>query len=108
MTHSHMLSSGATVPQIPRNGAWLAYSLDLKGDEVYKLYVRNISWAGDKPAKGQTYGPVANVAGGGIAWANDNSTFFCVTQVEIYRNTCWWPYASPSPNSKLSCSASFW
>lgn len=64
-----------------RNGVWLAYSLDLKGDEVYKLYIRNVTWAAGKAVKTQTLGPINNVAGGNVAWGNDNSTFFCVTQV---------------------------
>lgn len=91
---SSFLAIGGT--SIPRNGAWLAYSLDLKGDEVYKLYVRNISWTGDKPVKGQTYGPVSNVAGGGIAWANDNSTFFCVTLDATKRASVLWRYSVSS------------
>jgi hypothetical protein len=60
---------------------WMAYTLDLKGDEVYKLYVRNVTWAGGKAVKSQTLGPISNVGGGEIVWANDNTTFFCITQV---------------------------
>ena len=59
----------------------MAYTLDLKGDEVYKLYIRNVTWAGGKAVKAQTVGPINNVAGGDVVWANDNTTFFCVTQV---------------------------
>lgn len=67
--------------QLPRSGAWLAYSLDLKGDEAFKLYVRNVTYGVSKAAKSATYGPIPNVAGGGVQWANDNFTFFCITQV---------------------------
>jgi protease II len=59
----------------------MAYTLDLKGDEVYKLYVKNVTWAGGKAVKTQTLGPINNVAGSEIVWANDNTTFFCITQV---------------------------
>jgi protease II len=66
----------------------MAYTLDLKGDEVYKLYVRNVTWADGKAVKAQTLGPVTNVAGGDIVWANDNTTFFCITQVGRWVSTC--------------------
>ena len=60
---------------------------------MYKLYVKNVTWAGGKAVKSQTLGPINNVAGSEIVWANDNTTFFCITQVCAHSM----PYHIPEP-----------
>lgn len=56
----------------------LAYSVDVEGDEVYALRVRDLSTGEDLP------GEVPRTYYGG-AWSADSSTFFYVVHDELYR-----------------------
>ena len=43
MTCFHLL-------QLPQNGQWLAYTIDVTGNEVYSLYIRNVSVVSAAPS----------------------------------------------------------
>ena len=51
---------------------WLAYSVDLDGDEVYSLFVKNLD-------TGALLGETISNTTYGLAWANDNQNFFYIT-----------------------------
>lgn len=70
--------------QITDNGNYVAYGIDIKGDERYNLYVRALpqypaNYSGNG-LLGRAYGPIANTDGH-CTWASDNSTFFVTTRV---------------------------
>ncbi|MCZ2122108.1 MAG: S9 family peptidase [Anaerolineales bacterium] len=66
------------------DGKKLAYSVDLEGDEVYTIHVRDL-------ATGATYPEsISGVSGSvyfsfGVEWAEDSQTFFYVTLDEYHR-----------------------
>jgi len=51
---------------------WLAYSVDLDGDEVYSLLTKDLN-------TGEILGETIPNTTYGLAWANDNQSFFYVT-----------------------------
>ncbi|TBU95532.1 peptidase S9 [Stutzerimonas kirkiae] len=54
---------------ISQDHQWLAYSLDTQGDEIYRLYVKEL-------ATGTVSELPFDNCGGGMTWANDNRTLF--------------------------------
>ena len=62
----------------PGRHAYLAYSVDVTGDEVYELRFRDLTTGDDLPDQ------VAHTYYGG-AWSADSSTFFYVVHDEVYR-----------------------
>lgn len=57
---------------------WLAYSLDRNGDEIYRLYVKDL-------ANGETTALPFEQCDGSLIWANDNRTLFFVELDETHR-----------------------
>lgn len=66
------------VRSVSPDGKYLAYSVDVTGDEVYELRFRDIAAAKDLPDV------VAHTYYSG-AWSADGSTFFYVVHDEVYR-----------------------
>jgi oligopeptidase B len=70
---------------------WLAYSLDRQGDEVYLLYLKNIS-------TDETTELNLNQADGSLIWAADSTHLFAITMDETSRPADLWrlhPQNSP-------------
>ena len=69
---------------ISPDGTKLAYSLDLKGAEVYTLYIKDLTNNSLFPEQ------IANIHGSvyyrtGVEWANDNKTLFYILLDETHR-----------------------
>ena len=67
------------------DGTKLAYSMDLQGNEVYTLYVKDLMHGSMYPDQ------IGDISGsayyrGGVEWANDNQTLFYVSVDEAYRS----------------------
>ncbi|WP_027896998.1 S9 family peptidase [Zestomonas thermotolerans] len=70
------LSLGAF--SISPDHAWLAYSLDSSGEEVFRLYVKNL-------ASGEVIPLPFESCDGSLTWANDNRTLFFATLDDTHR-----------------------
>ena len=69
---------GIGVREVSPSGRLLAYSVDVAGDEVYRLAFRDLETGTDLPdAVDRTYY--------GGAWSSDSSTFFYVVHDDAYR-----------------------
>jgi oligopeptidase B len=75
------------------DGALLAYSVDVTGDEVYELRFRDIETGQDLEDT------VAHTYYGG-AWSADGSTFFYVVHDEVYRPYQVWRHAIGTASSR--------
>jgi oligopeptidase B len=62
---------------------WLAYSLDRQGDEIYLLYLKNIS-------TGETTELKLDQADGSLVWAADSTHLFAITMDETSRPAHLW------------------
>ncbi|QLF94835.1 S9 family peptidase [Pseudomonas sp. ABC1] len=67
LANGGFLSLGAF--SISQDHQWLAYSLDTQGDEIYRLYVKEL-------ASGTTSELPFDDCDGSMTWANDNRTLF--------------------------------
>lgn len=77
------------------NGQWMAYSLDVIGNEIYQLFIKKLVPPSAATSPKQLVGPIRDVSGGAVVWAQDNSTFFCTTvDPKSYRSNVVWRYAA--------------
>jgi len=67
------------------DGTKLAYSMDLQGNEVYTLYIKDLTSGSMYPEQ------IHNISGSayyrnGVEWANDNQTLFYLSLDDAYRS----------------------
>ena len=86
--HSHRSLGLRSSPQVSRDGAWLAFTADTRGDEAYQVYVQEVA---TKARSAVTLPDTA--AASSIVWAGDNATLFFMTK------------ASSSHSSSVTCVA---
>ncbi len=63
--------------------AWLAYSLDRQGDEIYQLYLKNLG-------TGESLDLPLDNADGSLTWAKDGQTLFAISMDETSRPSTLW------------------
>ena len=69
---------------------WLAYSLDRQGDEIYRLYLKNLT-------TGQITDIPLEQADGSLTWANDSRTLFAVSMDDTSRPSTLWRLQPDTP-----------
>jgi oligopeptidase B len=80
------------VLEVSPDGRWLAWSVDLEGDEVYALRFRDLSTGADLPEV------VEHTYYGG-AWSADSSSFLYVVHDDAYRPYQVWRHVLGAPVS---------
>jgi len=72
------------------DGRWMAYAVDTSGDEIYDLYIKDLT-------TGDVVGPVVEGFTGNVVWAADPETLWYTTHDETLRPDTVWRMRWRSP-----------